>query len=625
MADAEETKTEEPKIEAKKRKPRVKRKTAEKRTVTRKETVIREDRGPTILGLPQTPVILALVVIAFGIGIVMSGRTPSTTPAGGQTPAGGETTTITPSSSYGTVKLDFYVMSQCPYGTQVEDAIKPVLDKLGKAVDFSINFIATDLGGGKFSSLHGQPEVDENIRQLCAIKYYPNTYMDYIVCRNKNIQSPSWQSCASQAGIDTGKIQACFDGGEGAQLHSASIQESEAVGAQGSPTIYVNNQPYQGGRDSNAFQRALCANLQGHPACANLPPCGLDTDCTAQPGKIGRCQNPNTQEAKCVYSEDVKFEIIVLNDKQCGTSCDTTQLSQVLKQMFIAATLRSVDISTDEGKKLVGELGITVVPAYIFEPKVTTSYTWETNTRIQSAFERKGNYYKLSDDATGASWFVSAEARKKYQDAIGLSPGDNKPQVDFFVMSYCPYGNQAEEAIAGAYDILGDKAAYIPHYVIYENYGGGGPNYCLENGQYCSMHGIQELNQDIRELCVYKSLGAGKYFAFVKAMNKKCSAQNADSCWTAVASDLGLDTKAISQCEKDEGLALVKKEKELNKVLKVSGSPTVFVEGDQFNGARTASGFASALCGKFSQAPAECANIPADTAAAAAPAGGGCG
>ena len=43
------------------------------------------------------------------------------------------------------VKLDFYIMSQCPYGTQVEDAIKPVLDKLGDSVDFSLNYISTDL------------------------------------------------------------------------------------------------------------------------------------------------------------------------------------------------------------------------------------------------------------------------------------------------------------------------------------------------------------------------------------------------------------------------------------------------------------------------------------------------
>ncbi|MEM4398034.1 MAG: hypothetical protein QW757_05425, partial [Candidatus Woesearchaeota archaeon] len=56
-------------------------------------------------------------------------------------------------------KLDFYVMSQCPYGVQVENAIKPVLDKLGDAVDFSVNFIATDLGNGNFQSLHGNNEV----------------------------------------------------------------------------------------------------------------------------------------------------------------------------------------------------------------------------------------------------------------------------------------------------------------------------------------------------------------------------------------------------------------------------------------------------------------------------------
>ena len=33
------------------------------------------------------------------------------------------------------VKLDFYVMSQCPFGTQVEDGIAPVLKKLGKNMD----------------------------------------------------------------------------------------------------------------------------------------------------------------------------------------------------------------------------------------------------------------------------------------------------------------------------------------------------------------------------------------------------------------------------------------------------------------------------------------------------------
>src|SRR3989338_4690312 len=55
-------------------------------------------------------------------------------------------------------KIDFYVMSQCPYGTQVEDALKPVLDKFGNAVEFNLNFIGEETSPGKFQSLHGIKE-----------------------------------------------------------------------------------------------------------------------------------------------------------------------------------------------------------------------------------------------------------------------------------------------------------------------------------------------------------------------------------------------------------------------------------------------------------------------------------
>lgn len=591
------------------------------------EERVAKNVGPTIFGLPPTYLLLAIVVVlVLAAGIFISNKSPSGRPSKDTTLiSGGVTSTITAASSdYGKVKLDFYVMSQCPYGTQVEDAVKPVLDKLGDAVDFNLNFIASDLGGGRFSSLHGQGEVDENIRQLCAIKYYPKKYRDYIVCRNKDIRSPDWQSCAREAGLDVSKIQACFDGDEGKRLHSESIKKSAAANAQGSPTIYVNNQLYSGGRDSLSFQRALCANLQSHPECANIPACGQDADCQAQPGNVGKCENPNTKDAKCTYVDDVKFEVIVLNDKNCG-SCDTSRIIQAIKQLFLGATQRFVDVSSDEGKKLVGDLGISVVPAYLFESKVTQSYGWTNNPRMRGSFEKVGEYYKLSDQATGARWFVSEEARKKYQTAIGLTPGDNKPQIDFFVMSYCPYGNQAEELIAKVYDALGDKASFIPHYVIYENYGGGGPNFCLENGKYCSMHGIQELNQDIRELCVFKQSDVGKYFEFVKAMNAKCNAQNADTCWAPVAQDLGLDTATVGKCEKDEVLALVQKEKELNQILKVSGSPTVFVEGEEYNGPRSVAGFMTALCAKYDTKPSECANIPSEPPTQAIQQGGGCG
>jgi len=191
--------------------------------------------------------------------------------------------------------------------------------------------------------------------------------------------------------------------------------------------------------------------------------------------------------------------------------------------------------------------------------------------------------------------------------------GPKDVSVDFYVMSYCPYGNQAEELLAQDYAIIGNKVSFNPHYVIYANYQGGGSNYCMDNGNYCSMHGIQELNQDIRELCVNKYMGIESYFAFVKAMNAQCSASNADTCWEAVATGLKLDTAKITQCQETEGLALVQAEKALNDQLGVQGSPTVFINGVQYGGARSVEGFLGGICAKFTDKPAECNAVVTET------------
>ena len=54
------------------------------------------------------------------------------------------------------VELQFYVMSQCPYGLQVENGIAPVLEKLGDAVDFKLDFIGngTVLLEGQVAGIH---------------------------------------------------------------------------------------------------------------------------------------------------------------------------------------------------------------------------------------------------------------------------------------------------------------------------------------------------------------------------------------------------------------------------------------------------------------------------------------
>lgn len=168
-------------------------------------------------------------------------------------------------------KLDLFVMSQCPYGTQALDAMKEVLTNFKDKINFQIHYIANETSDGVFDSLHGQPEVDENIRELCAIKYYPDNYkyMDYIWCINKEIEKGStysWETCAK----DFPKIKTCFSGEEGKQLLSENIKLANDLQIGASPTWITNNKYQFSGIDSETIKTNFCQhNTDLGDVCAN--------------------------------------------------------------------------------------------------------------------------------------------------------------------------------------------------------------------------------------------------------------------------------------------------------------------------------------------------------------------
>ena len=545
---------------------------------------------------------------------------------------------VTPESpkdagKYGTAEMDFYVMSQCPYGTQVEDGFAPVLKELGGSIDFEINFIASENPDGTFNSLHGEPEVYGNKLHLCAQKHYPKQMMDFIVCQNKKYQDlvGTIEECATEAGIDATKIKTCADGAEGTELLSESAAKATAAQAQGSPTMYLNGQLYQGGRDAKSFKKAVCQILQGHPSCEGIPACDSDADSTGEVGKVGVCQNPGKTEATCTYTQDAAVKMTVVTLQGCA-DCNPTQLVSVLQGVFLNMEVEVVEADSTEGKAMVKKYKLEKAPSFIFDGGLPDTAAWNQNERIQAAFRLVGEEYVMLDEASGATYLLDETARKAIEKKIGVTKGDNKPQIDFYVMSYCPYGNQAEEGIEPVYQLLKNKADFNMHNVIYSNYASGYPEYCLdEESKYCSMHGVQELNQGIRELCVDKYMGSGKMIDFMMAMNKACNSGNADTCWTGVAEKLDLDVDKIETCEAQEGMVMVKKDQELNQLLGVQGSPTIFVDGAPYNGGRDPAAYAAALCGAFEDAPAECdaASLAtlegAGDPGAAAPAAGACG
>ena len=146
--------------------------------------------------------------------------------------------------------LELFVMSYCPFGVQAEEKIILIVKEFGDKIDFKLRFIAEEKETislndiTPFTSLHGYPEVAENIRQLLIAQEYPELYLDYILCRGKKLDK-SWEDCAERLGIDVGRIQALFDSPEAEQLFRKNIKRASELGIRASPTILVDNHQFR--------------------------------------------------------------------------------------------------------------------------------------------------------------------------------------------------------------------------------------------------------------------------------------------------------------------------------------------------------------------------------------------
>ncbi|MBN2343905.1 MAG: hypothetical protein JXX29_17250 [Deltaproteobacteria bacterium] len=165
-------------------------------------------------------------------------------------------------------KLDLFVMSHCPYGVRTVNAMKPVLDHFGNdrsQIDFHLQFIGT-VSDDKLSSMHGEREVNEDKRQICAQKYYPKSYkfMDYILCRNDAFQKNhgredenSWEECAKD-GIASAIIKKCAESEEGEQLLAESFTLASDLNLTGSPSWLMNNRFDLRARAPRQIKDAYC-------------------------------------------------------------------------------------------------------------------------------------------------------------------------------------------------------------------------------------------------------------------------------------------------------------------------------------------------------------------------------
>jgi protein-disulfide isomerase len=97
-------------------------------------------------------------------------------------------------------KVELFVMSYCPYGTQAEKGILPVVNLLKDKIDFNLRFV--------YYAMHPTSgEVEENLRQYCIQKEQKSKFNAYLECFLEEGKS---SDCLKETGIDMAKLNLCY-------------------------------------------------------------------------------------------------------------------------------------------------------------------------------------------------------------------------------------------------------------------------------------------------------------------------------------------------------------------------------------------------------------------------------
>jgi hypothetical protein len=179
------------------------------------------------------------------------------------TPANQQPTEV-PKSDKPNVEL--FIMSHCPYGTQIEKGMIPVVELLGDKIDFEMKFV-------DYAMHPTQGEVEEQLNQYCIQKEQKEKYLDYLTCfLDKGEREP----CLTSTGIDKTKLSTCYDATDkefeviknledkdswnNGRFPQFNIHKEDNVkyGVQGSPTLIINGAKAQAGRDSASLLDAVC-------------------------------------------------------------------------------------------------------------------------------------------------------------------------------------------------------------------------------------------------------------------------------------------------------------------------------------------------------------------------------
>jgi len=243
-----------------------------------------------------------------------------------------------------------------------------------------------------------------------------------------------------------------------------------------------------------------------------------------------------------------------------------------------------------------------------------------------SVVGREGNMYKLEVDYNGQKIpsYISKDGKRFFPQVMDIAgnkttEGDtknkatdsnpvvdtvekksDKPVVELFVMSHCPYGLQMEKGIIPVAKTLGDK---IDFKIKFNDY---------------AMHGEKELKEELSQYCIQKEQ-SDKYLSYLGCFtkdgdsgvesclgNSKIDKNKLETCITKTDKEFKVLENFNNKVSYKGSFAGFEIFKADNEKYGVGGSPTLVINGSQSNSGRDSKSLLKSICSAFNNQPKEC-------------------
>lgn len=242
----------------------------------------------------------------------------------------------------------------------------------------------------------------------------------------------------------------------------------------------------------------------------------------------------------------------------------------------------------------------------------------DANATVETLGKVEAYLVKVDIDGQSVESIVTEDGKKLYPQPISLEVEEteptqtqtqtqpkteieksDKPEVELFVMSHCPFGTQAEKGMIPAVKALGDSIDFKLRFVYY------------------AMHGEKEVLEQLNQYCIQKEQN-DKLLDYLECF---LADGEGETCLT----EAGIDVEKMNACteaadkefeitknleDEDSWLngrfPLFNTDKEANTAYGIRGSPSLVINGASSSAGRDSASYLTAICEAFNEKPEAC-------------------